>query len=164
MGCHRFNQPITMGCFITMELAKLFYVPVLVCSRQMAVEEGMFVDITDKYSDIIIKHYKRNIGITFGAGLWKTLGHVQKNSLCTYTEIIDKLVMDSRRCVTRFLSEDMVSFRFTLDHINQMELWALAGQDHLGRSSIHMFLPSEEGHMQFKCPVPRRNHCMAVSI
>lgn len=141
-----------------MELAKLFYVPVFLCASDRAVKDEMFVDITDTFSDIIWKHYQRNIRITISAGIWKMIQHIQKNSRWTFTEIIDRLVWGSQRRPTCFLSDDMVRFRFTLDYTNQIELYALGAKDHLGKESLHIFFPSENGHMHVKRRVHRCNH------
>ena len=113
-------------------------------TREMAVEDGMFIDITGTFYDIIMKHYKRNISITISAGLWQTIdGHVQTNSQCTYRDTIDELLMASRHCITRFISDDIISFLFSFDSITDMELWASAKKDHLGRFTVDIFLPSE---------------------
>ena len=113
-------------------------------TREMAVEDGMFIDITGTFSDIIRKYYKRNISITISAGLWQKIDeHVQTNRQCTYRDTIDELLMASRHCVTHFVSDDMISFLFTFDGIRDVEVWASAQKDHMGRFTVDIFLPSE---------------------
>lgn len=120
---------------------KISLKPDFIYTHDQAVKDGVFINISERYPDIVKGWYRWPVFAT--DNLWNEIGTlVKKRAGTSYRGYIWDLMICSRMCVKQEITPKMISFNIQLDE-KETELWAAVDVNGKGNPVVTMFFPWE---------------------
>ncbi len=115
--------------------------PDFIYTHQQAVEEGAFINISEKFPDTVRGWFKCPVFVT--DTVWNKIGKLVKKRSCTsYEGYVWDMMFASHMCKKQDITPEMISFEMLMDE-KETELWAAVDADDHGDPVVTFFFPSD---------------------
>lgn len=115
--------------------------PDFVYTHTQAVEEGAFINVSEKFPRSCCGWFKYPVFVT--DTVWNKIGElVKKRPWTSYEGYVNDMIMAARMCKKHDITPQMISFEMLLDE-KETELWAAIDANDNGDPVVTIFFPSD---------------------